>query len=159
MNPDLGVEHSHMYTMRELNQHTADVIKDINESGEPAFITRHGRFVALITPLANVPVESALLSAVLDQISRTPQPDAAVTAGELARDIGGYLKPPPVRELHQPGARGPDHLVTRTVTNKFAEPVTIDVGGLSDDAQNYITQVASKLSTHEISELVRNLKQ
>lgn len=49
------------YTMRELNQHTARVLAEINECRQPAAITRHGRFVALITPLEGVEVESIVL--------------------------------------------------------------------------------------------------
>ncbi|WP_431842070.1 hypothetical protein [Calidifontibacter indicus] len=55
-----------IYTMRELNHETPRVIREINESGRPAAITRRGRFVALITPLANAGVESAALSAAVD---------------------------------------------------------------------------------------------
>lgn len=40
-----------IYTMRQLNQKTADVIGQIVESGRPALISRLGRFVARITPI------------------------------------------------------------------------------------------------------------
>lgn len=66
-----------IYTMRELNHETPRVIREINESGRPAVITRRGRFVALITPLANAGVESAALSAALDAA-----PDRAQLLGE-----------------------------------------------------------------------------
>jgi len=65
MRPVTQTRQDRVYTMRELNQRTAEVIKEINESGKPGVITRHGRFVALITPLANKDVEAAVLSAVL----------------------------------------------------------------------------------------------
>ncbi len=48
--------------MRELNQHTAKIIDDINENGCPALVTRHGRFIALITPLTGHSIESVVLS-------------------------------------------------------------------------------------------------
>jgi antitoxin (DNA-binding transcriptional repressor) of toxin-antitoxin stability system len=51
-----------VYTMRELNQNTAQVIDEINRSGQPAAVTRHGRFIALITPLLNARIESLVLS-------------------------------------------------------------------------------------------------
>ena len=50
------------FTVSELNQRTADVLREVNESRRPALVTRHGRFVAMITPLEGVPVESILLS-------------------------------------------------------------------------------------------------
>lgn len=86
------------YTMRELNQHTADVIREINESGNPAAITRHGRFVALITPLANAEVESAVLSAVIDAAENSSQlrgehtSEALQTPQELAKELGVHLR-------------------------------------------------------------------
>lgn len=40
-----------IYTMRELNQRTSQVIDEIRENGEPAFITYHGRLIAIITPV------------------------------------------------------------------------------------------------------------
>lgn len=51
-----------IYTMRELNQNTAQVIDEINASGRPAAVTKHGRFVALITPLLGTQIESLVLS-------------------------------------------------------------------------------------------------
>jgi prevent-host-death family protein len=62
------VASSHLYTMRELNQNTAKVLREINESGEPALITRQGRPIALITPLAEERVEAAVLGAVLESL-------------------------------------------------------------------------------------------
>ena len=67
------ISSSHTYTMRELNQNTAKVIQEINEAGEPALITRQGRVVALITPLANERVEAAVLGAVLDEATNIRQ--------------------------------------------------------------------------------------
>lgn len=63
---DLSVSSDQIYTMRELNHDTADVLRKINESGRPAIITRHGRFIAMVTPLIGSNVESAALSALVD---------------------------------------------------------------------------------------------
>jgi antitoxin (DNA-binding transcriptional repressor) of toxin-antitoxin stability system len=56
LSPTLGtkvdVEDPQVFSMWELDQGTPDVIDKINKSGEPALITNHGRFVALICPLA-----------------------------------------------------------------------------------------------------------
>jgi prevent-host-death family protein len=59
-----GVElgEAKIYTMRELNQNTAQVIDEVNRSGQPAAVTKHGRFVALITPLLGTQIESLVLS-------------------------------------------------------------------------------------------------
>ena len=62
------VASSHLYTMRELNQNTAKVLREINEAGEPALITRQGRPIALITPLAEARVEAAVLGAILESL-------------------------------------------------------------------------------------------
>lgn len=84
----VAINSSNIYTMRELNQNTARVMEQINASGEPAAITRHGRFVALITPLADVAVETLVLkeSALANEIEEraTDGNDAhAVSSEEL----------------------------------------------------------------------------
>jgi prevent-host-death family protein len=56
------VEAPRVYTMTELNQQTARVLEEVNEAGRPAVITRHGRFVAMLSPLAAGQVESTALS-------------------------------------------------------------------------------------------------
>ena len=58
-----SVEAAQVYSVTQLNQHTAQVLEEINNSGRPAVVTRHGKFVALITPLASLEVESVALSA------------------------------------------------------------------------------------------------
>ena len=49
-------------SMRDLNQHTSTVIDQINDHGCPTLVTKHGHFVALITPLAGHTIESIVLS-------------------------------------------------------------------------------------------------
>lgn len=91
MTVDSRVASSHTYNMRELNQNTAKVLREINESGEPALITRQGRPVALITPLANARVEAAVLGAVLESASQLSgkEPLSEVhDADEVAREVG-----------------------------------------------------------------------
>ena len=56
------------YTMRQLNQLTAFVMDQIEKNG-PALITRHGHFVAVITPLEG-DVESLVLSAMARKIAK-----------------------------------------------------------------------------------------
>ncbi len=60
-----------VFTMRDLNQQTARVMAEIEKSGKPAFITRHGRFVAVITPLAPGQVESRVLIEMAREIGET----------------------------------------------------------------------------------------
>ncbi|MBB2890860.1 hypothetical protein [Flexivirga oryzae] len=82
-----------IYTMRELNHDTPQVIREINESGKPAAITRRGRFVALITPLANSGVESAALAAAVEaapdraQILGEENVDSVQTPDQVAADL------------------------------------------------------------------------
>ena len=48
-------------TMRELNQETANVIRVANEENCSVAITRRGRFIALINPLANAGIEGKVI--------------------------------------------------------------------------------------------------
>ena len=67
-----------VYTVHDLNQRTASIISEIEMAGKPAFITRHGRFVAMITPLAPGQVESRVLAEMAREIGEPratdPQP-------------------------------------------------------------------------------------
>jgi len=49
-------------TMRELNQHTAQVLEKANKLNKPVVITKFGRFVALIMPLEGAQIESMVIS-------------------------------------------------------------------------------------------------
>jgi antitoxin (DNA-binding transcriptional repressor) of toxin-antitoxin stability system len=68
-----------VYTMRELNQQTARIMGQIEKTGKPAFITSHGRLIALIQPLAPGQVESRVLTAMAREIGNQVQSRAAVT--------------------------------------------------------------------------------
>lgn len=56
------IEACRTYTVSQLNQQTAQVLDEVTASGRPAVVTKHGRFVALLTPLAAAGVESAALA-------------------------------------------------------------------------------------------------
>ena len=59
-----------VYTMRDLNQQTARIMAEIERAGTPAFITKHGRFIAIITPLAPGQVESRVLAEMAREIAK-----------------------------------------------------------------------------------------
>jgi antitoxin (DNA-binding transcriptional repressor) of toxin-antitoxin stability system len=67
--------------MRDLNQQASRVMSEIENSGQPAFITRHGRFIAVITPLAPGQVESQVLAEMAREIEKREwhQADDAAT--------------------------------------------------------------------------------
>jgi prevent-host-death family protein len=64
-----------VFTMRDLNQQTARIMNEIEKTGRPAFITKHGRFVAIITPLAPGQVESRVLAEMAREIAAQRRPD------------------------------------------------------------------------------------
>ena len=59
-----------VYSMRDLNQQTARIMGEIEEAGKTAFITRHGRFIAIITPLAHGQIESRVLAEMAREIGK-----------------------------------------------------------------------------------------
>ena len=85
-----------VYTMRDLNQRTASIMSQVEKTGKPAFITRHGRFVAMITPLAPGQVESYVLA------------EMASETGELTA-IGP--QPPSTETRRASGTPSPDPLI------------------------------------------------
>jgi prevent-host-death family protein len=58
-----------VYTMRDLNQQTARIMSEVEKTGKPAFITKHGRFVAVIRPLSSKEFESRLLAEMAREIA------------------------------------------------------------------------------------------
>ena len=62
-----------VYTMRDLNQQTARIMGEIEKTGKPAFITRHGRFVAIITPVTPGQVESRVLAEMAREMGKRKQ--------------------------------------------------------------------------------------
>src|SRR5215467_12019952 len=48
---EAGDDGALVFTMRDLNQQTARIMSEIEKRRLPAFITKHGRFVAVIQPL------------------------------------------------------------------------------------------------------------
>jgi antitoxin (DNA-binding transcriptional repressor) of toxin-antitoxin stability system len=70
-----------VYTLADLIQDTARIMTEIEEAGKPAFITRRGRFVALITPLAPGEIEAPVLAAMAREIgAQLSGQEAAATA-------------------------------------------------------------------------------
>ncbi len=61
-----------VFTMRELGPQADRLISEIEKAGKPAVITRHGRFVATITPLAPGQVESQVLPEMARQLGSIP---------------------------------------------------------------------------------------
>lgn len=96
---EVAVGSTQIYTMRELNQRTAEVMREINESGRPAAITRRGRFIALVTPLTTSNVEAAALEAVLrateniTQLTGETTTSGAATLEDAAEDLGVAWRP------------------------------------------------------------------
>lgn len=84
-----------VYTMRELDQRMASIISEIETTGKPAYVTRHGRFVAMITPLAPGQVESRVLAEMAREIGE-PTATGPRPPGTNARRPSGSpsLNPP-----------------------------------------------------------------
>lgn len=86
------VEAPRVYTITELNQQTARVLEEVNRTGQAAVITRHGRFVAMLTPLEAGEVESTALSRgpLADDVRAARHAAAAeptMSADEVASEI------------------------------------------------------------------------
>lgn len=83
-------------TMQQLSQDTGGVIRRLNEEGRPVAVTHHGRFVAMLTPLANEQVESEALSAAIDnaenrdQLTGERSVGPVVSIDELLQQLGEW---------------------------------------------------------------------
>jgi prevent-host-death family protein len=79
-----------IFKVSDLNQDTAGVLKQINEGGRPAVVTKHGRFIAMITPLEGRNVEGLLVDAVL-RSENTLDAATTLSTDELARALNVNL--------------------------------------------------------------------
>jgi antitoxin (DNA-binding transcriptional repressor) of toxin-antitoxin stability system len=57
----VGDDQALVFTTHELGRQAARLISEIQKAGRPAIITRDGRFVAIITPIAPGQIESRVL--------------------------------------------------------------------------------------------------
>ncbi len=74
----------HLYTMRDLAQQTAALVESINQSGMPAVITQHGRFVAIVYPLAFRNVESGSTARFLEDATSPTQLEQQSAAASVS---------------------------------------------------------------------------
>ncbi len=66
----VGDDEALVFTTHELGRQAARLISEIEKAGKPAVITKHGRFVAIIRPLAPGQVESRILPEIARQIGK-----------------------------------------------------------------------------------------
>jgi len=66
----VGGDEALVYTTRDLNQQTARIMAEIEKTGKPAFITKRGRFVAVIMPLTPGQIESRVLTEMAREIAK-----------------------------------------------------------------------------------------
>jgi antitoxin (DNA-binding transcriptional repressor) of toxin-antitoxin stability system len=71
--PQVDDDEALVYTMRDLNQQTARIMNEIEATGKTAFITKHGRFVAIIKPLVPGQVDSRVLAEMAREIGKRDQ--------------------------------------------------------------------------------------
>ena len=62
-----------VFSMHDLGQQAARIMSEIEKTRKPALITRDGRFVATITPLAPGELESQVFSEIARQIAKRGQ--------------------------------------------------------------------------------------
>jgi len=72
-NVRVGADDALVFTMRQLNQQTARIMKEIEKTRRPAIITKRSRFIAIIRPLAPGQVESVVFPEVVRQTARWHQ--------------------------------------------------------------------------------------
>jgi hypothetical protein len=68
-----------VYTVRDLDQQADRIMSQVEETREAAFITRDGRFIAIITPLVPGQVESRVLAEMAREIGKQVRGRAAIT--------------------------------------------------------------------------------
>ena len=102
------ISRDRIYTMRQLNQQTAEVLQEINDDGRPAMITKRGRFIAMIVPLGGSDIESAVVAAIVDEVEHSRQLtgehtlERLKTTAELADELDVRLRDYPDTDVVPP---------------------------------------------------------
>ncbi|MGK5630642.1 type II toxin-antitoxin system Phd/YefM family antitoxin [Streptomyces sp. URMC 123] len=86
----ISLSDARIVTMRELSQRTSQVIQDVCQSGQPALITRHGKFLAAIAPVGDITVDAAIQSLVgsAPYPDETDESDALIDAETARKQLG-----------------------------------------------------------------------
>ena len=63
-----------VYTVLDLEQQSTRIMSQVGETMKPAFITRDGRFIAVITPIAPGQIESRVLAEISRELSEQAEP-------------------------------------------------------------------------------------
>ena len=99
------ISRDRIYTMRQLNQQTAEVLKEINDDGRPAMITKRGRFIAMIVPLVSANIESTVVNAIVEEVEHGRQLtgehtlENLRTTGEIVDELDVSLPDYPDRDV------------------------------------------------------------
>jgi prevent-host-death family protein len=97
-----GTGSDRIYTMKQFSRRTAGILKEVNDDGRPALITRRGRFIAMVTPITGENAESTAIGAIVDE---TDRPDPVVLAQEAAEAQGQTSLADALRDSLRPASR------------------------------------------------------
>ena len=98
----VGDDDALVFAMREFNQQTAGVMKEIERTAQPAIITNHGRFVATVTLLAPGQVERRVFPEIARQVAERPPAGTEPPKVRVGDDDAFVFA---MRELNQQTAR------------------------------------------------------
>jgi len=83
-----------IFSVGELDQQTICIMNQIEMAGKPAIITRDGRFVAAITPLASGQAESVVLSEIARQAAKQGRGHRSTAATAHPRQLSALAARP-----------------------------------------------------------------
>jgi antitoxin (DNA-binding transcriptional repressor) of toxin-antitoxin stability system len=98
----VGDDEALVFAMRDFNQQTASMMKEMERTGQPAIITRHGRFIATVTLLAPGQVERRVLPQIARQAAKQPPAGTEPPIVRVGDDDALVFA---MRELNQQTAR------------------------------------------------------
>jgi antitoxin (DNA-binding transcriptional repressor) of toxin-antitoxin stability system len=98
----VGDDDALVFTMRELNQQTAAKVKEMEQAGQPAIITNHGRFIAVMRPLAPAQVQRQVFPGIARQTAKQPSAGTGPPVVRVGDDDALVFT---MRELNQRTAR------------------------------------------------------
>ncbi|MFD8491388.1 hypothetical protein [Streptomyces sp. NPDC059712] len=84
----ISLDKARVVTARELAHGTSRILRELQEAGRPALVTRHGRYIAVIQPIADAEVEAiSLRSLALEGLEEDDADAESVDVSEVRRRL------------------------------------------------------------------------
>lgn len=108
--------------IRELSKRTSELVREVEETGEPVVITRHGRPAATVIPMSAEQLADYVLAnapeflRAIEEADRSAEQGQLTTLADLRRELGDDGSARSSRGVSDAASRAPARAKDRTAT-------------------------------------------